>query len=129
PLTILQSAGPSSDVATFVSPQSPGVRHFYETFFSTQPYAVPHVFHAVWRSVETGELGIVFVNWSDQASWWHGTFDPSLYDGFGSGSFELVGIAPDGAGVTEYVVGQGQGPTQLAWNPAASGLTLRHHSS
>ncbi|MFO1055166.1 MAG: hypothetical protein U1F36_23355 [Planctomycetota bacterium] len=127
PLSILQSIGPSSDVATFVSPQSPGVRHFYERFFSTQPYAVPHVFHAVWRSVETGELGIVFVNWTDQPAWWKGLFDPSQYDGFASGAFDVHGIAPSGANVSEYLVGQGQGPTLLAWNPAAGGIALRHH--
>jgi hypothetical protein len=128
PLSVLQSAGPSSDVATFVAPASPGVRHFYERFFSTQPYAVPHVFHGVWRSVETGELGVVDINWTDQPAWWTGSFDPSLYEGFASGDFEVFGVSPNGAGVTEYSVGQGSGVTQLVWNAVASGIPLQHHS-
>jgi hypothetical protein len=131
---ILQSPSPSIDVAAKVDPASPGVLHFYENPFSTLdifgPYNVPHVFHSVWRSVETGELGIMFVNWTDQPAWWRGTFDPRLYAGFEQGGFTVHGVAPTGAGVTEYAVGSGTGPTELAWPlGATSGITLRHHAA
>jgi hypothetical protein len=129
PTRILQSAGPSAEVAASLAPGSLAVLHFYENFFSTQPYVVPHIFHAVWRSVETGELGIVFVNWTDLPAYWQGTFDPGLYDGFGPTGFTIHGVAPDGPGVTEYLVGQGTGPIGLAWNPAGPGIPLRHHSA
>jgi hypothetical protein len=130
PLAVLQGPNPSTAVAANVDPASPGVLHFYENFFSTQPYPVPHVFHSVWRSVETGELGIMFVNWTDQPAWWRGTFDPRLYAGFEQGGFTVHGVAPTGAGVTEYAVGSGDGPTELAWPlGATSGITLRHHAA
>lgn len=120
--------GPSATVAAAVPASVPGVRHFYENFFSTQPYSVPYVFHAVWRSVETGELGIVFVNWSDAPAQWQGELDPALYDGFENG-FTLHGVAPDGAGVTEYVMGAGTGATTLSWSAGSPGIALRHHDA
>lgn len=132
---VLQSNALSPVVAASIDRSapfaSPGVLHFYENPISTGlPYRVPHVFHAVWRSVETGELGIVFVNWTDLPAFWQGTFDPSLYEGFESGAFTIHGVAPDGAGVTEYPMGAGNGPTTLAWNPlAGADITLAHHST
>lgn len=127
PFLVTQSLNPGAVQEQFCDPAKPGVFHFYENFFSKLPYPIPHVFHAVWRDVQSGDLALVFVNWSDGIAAWDGLFDPRLYDGFGGGAFTVSGIAPDGAGTTEYFVGAGSGPTRLGWNPAVAGLPLRHH--
>ncbi len=138
PAGILASLNPSFDIANSTDPGTPPVtspleffkgQHFYENFFSRQPYNIPHVFHGVWRDVETGELGIVFVNWTDFPATWQGTLDPQCYEGLDD-QFEVIGIRPDGAGVQDYAVGSGNGSTLLAWNPTAPGaLPLQHHAA
>ncbi len=115
----------------------PGVQHFYENAFSNgtfnllllgQPgYASPHVMHSMWRSSgNQPKLGLVMVNWADTPAFWDGIFDPACYDGI-TNDFVVKGLTPTGTGVTEYMVGQGQGPTTLSWG-TLQGIPLQHHS-
>ena len=106
----------------------PGVnQHFYEDPFTQFPYPMANVLHSVWRSSPYSRtLGLVFVNWTDQPAAWTGTFNPRLYAGFGD-KFEVLGLRPDGGGVTGYQVGTGNGETTFHWGPAAGTLQLQHH--
>jgi hypothetical protein len=105
-------------------------QHFYEDPFTASiPYAVANVLHSVWRaSPLANELGIVFVNWSDDEADWQGTFDPGLYRGF-AGKFAVWGLRPAGGGVERYAIGTGEGKTVLGFHAAGSGLLLRPHAA
>ncbi|MCB9871162.1 MAG: hypothetical protein H6837_14990 [Planctomycetes bacterium] len=105
-------------------------KHFYEDVFTQSiHYPVAHVLHSVWReSACSSRLGLVFVNWSDQAATWQAEFDPKLYSGFGD-RFEVTGVRPDGARVRLFRVGSGSGKTVLSWNATGPGLLLQHHAA
>lgn len=123
---VTQSLTPSALVGLLTDPAQIGSRGFYEDGFTTLPYPMAHVLHTVWRGRGSAPvLGLVFVNWSDVPSAWEGVFDPSCYPGIGT-DFVVEGLAPGPNGVVRYPVGNGTGPTTLAWSPAHPGLRLRH---
>jgi hypothetical protein len=45
----------------------------------SEPFPVPCVLHAMWRSVE-GRLGLLIANWTSEPQGFRATLDPELYD-------------------------------------------------
>ncbi len=128
PLVVTSVPNPSTAVATLTSPATPGVLHFNEDSLTIQQYPVATVMHGVWRTPGEDRVGIVFVNWSDFPSAWTGSFDPAHYDGIDQ-DFVVKGLRPAGAGVVEYLVGQGNGDSTFGWGLGTTDIKLQHHDA
>ncbi|MBK8974444.1 MAG: hypothetical protein IPM29_00815 [Planctomycetes bacterium] len=131
PFVFTKLPNPGATIAAATDPTRPFLsQHFYENFFSRQPYNVPCIFHAVWRDAAgDGTLALVFANWSDLPAAWQGVLDPACYEGLDQ-SFTITGLRPNGTGVDTYPAGQGTGRTTLAWSPFVPGaIPLQHHAS
>ncbi len=129
PGTVDTRFSPSPAAAALTLPQLGVTRHYNEDFYTTfVPYQIPKVLHSVWRSEPgSNQLGLVVVNWSDEAAYWQASFDPSGYEGFGA-DFVVTGLTPDGADVQSYAVGEGSGPTTLGFSNQPLGVNLLHHT-
>lgn len=134
---ISQSPTPSFEMATLAAPVQGATLHFNEDAFTTDAakfgspfpaYPMMHVLHSVWRVGDDDDrLYVVMVNWSDQPARWRATFDPAAYEDFDE-EFDVLGLRPQGAGVSTYRLGRGRGRTVLSWG-AGGDVALRHYSA